>query len=264
MDRLRGKVAIVTGGASGIGRATALLFAAEGAAVGIGDIDAAGGQAVVAQIEALGGRALFVPTDVSSAAHAERLVAETVARWGAVHVLHNNAFWAKSGQTVLTLSDDDWDRTLDVCVKGMFLMSRYAIPPMLQAGGGSIVNMASAVALMGSRANPAYVAAKGAIISFTKSLAIDFGKSGIRANCVAPGSIATGVNAARRTDSRWADFVLDHTLLARTGEPEDIAQAVLYLASSESAYVTGTTLVVDGGATSTPNWGRPRETDARA
>src|SRR6185503_2558256 len=110
MDRLKGRVAIVTGGASGIGRATALLFAAEGAAVGIGDIDAAGGQSTVAGIEALGGQAVFVETDVSRAPDAERLVATTVARWGAVHVLHNNAFWARSGQTVLTLSDDDWDR----------------------------------------------------------------------------------------------------------------------------------------------------------
>jgi NAD(P)-dependent dehydrogenase (short-subunit alcohol dehydrogenase family) len=255
MDRLRGKVAIVTGGASGIGQATARLFAAEGAAVCVGDIDAPGGERTVADITAQGGQGLFVHADVSSADDAERLVAAAVERWGAVHVLHNNAYWARGGHTVVTLEETDWDRTLDVSLKGMYLMSRSVVPHMLRAGGGSIVNMASAVGLMGTRSNPAYAAAKGAVISFTKSLAIDFGKQGIRANCIAPGSIATAANAERRKDPRWAEYVLEHTLLARTGEPEDIASAALFLASDESGYVTGITLVVDGGATSTPNWG---------
>jgi NAD(P)-dependent dehydrogenase (short-subunit alcohol dehydrogenase family) len=182
-------------------------------------------------------------------------VAAAIERWGGLHVLHNNAYWARQGRTVVTLDESDWDRTLDVSLKGMYLVSRYAIPHMLRSGGGSIVNMASAVGLMGTRSNPAYAAAKGAVISFTKSLAIDFGKQGIRANCIAPGSIATAANAERRADPRWATSVLDNTLLSRTGEPEDIAYAALFLASDESGYVTGTTLVVDGGATSTPRWG---------
>jgi NAD(P)-dependent dehydrogenase (short-subunit alcohol dehydrogenase family) len=257
VERLKGKVAIVTGGASGIGRASARLMAAEGAAVCVGDIDVEGGQQTVSDISAAGGRGVFIRTDVSRAGDAARLVESTVAEFGALHVLHNNAYWARPRRTVLELEEADWDRTFDVCVKSMFLMSRCAIPHMLASGGGSIVNMASAVALVGSRASPAYVAAKGAIVALTKSLAIDFGKQGIRANCIAPGSIATAANADRRADPTWSAYLLEHSLLTRTGQPEDIAQAVVYLASDESAYVTGTTLVVDGGATTTPHWGSP-------
>jgi NAD(P)-dependent dehydrogenase (short-subunit alcohol dehydrogenase family) len=254
MDRVRDRVAIVTGGASGIGRATARLFAAEGARVCIGDVDERGGAEVVAEIEAAGGTASFVRTDVSVAADAERLVQSAVDRFGELHILHNNAYWAALGHSVLTVDEADWDRTIDVCLKGMFLMSRHAVPRIIDSGGGAIVNMASAVAVMGGRQSAAYVAAKGAVISFTKSLAIDFGKQGVRANCVAPGSIPTRPETL--ADPRWTANVLDNTLLSRPGRPEDIANAVLFLASEDAAYITGTMLLVDGGATSTPRWGR--------
>ena len=258
MDRLKGKVAIVTGGASGIGRATALLMGREGAAVCIGDINEDLGRAAANDIVSAGGRAMFVRADVSQAHDCERLVRASIEQYGALHVLHNNAYWARSGRNVVDLDEADWDRTIDVCLKGMYLMSHYAIPSMLESGGGSIINMASVVAMVGSRSSPAYVAAKGAIVSFTKSLAIDYGKRGIRANCIAPGTIATAANAERHNDPTWTSYILEHSLLDRIGQPEDIAYAVLYLASDESAFVTGSTLVVDGGVTSTPHWGRPR------
>jgi NAD(P)-dependent dehydrogenase (short-subunit alcohol dehydrogenase family) len=253
--RLSGKVAIVTGGAAGIGRATARLMAAEGASVAIGDIDVEGGERTVVDIQDAGGQAVFVHADVACAPGAEDLVNAAIQRYGGLHVLHNNAYWSRAGRTVLDLEEADWDRTLAVCLKSMYLMTRLAIPHMLRQGGGSIVNMASAVALMGTHRNPAYAAAKGAVISFTKAIAIDFSKQGIRVNCVAPGPIATQANAEARREGRWAENVLDYTLLARTGEPVDVARAVVYLASDDSSYITGTTLIVDGGATSSPRWG---------
>jgi NAD(P)-dependent dehydrogenase (short-subunit alcohol dehydrogenase family) len=257
VDRLKGKVAIVTGGASGIGRATAKLLAAEGASIMIGDVNEEGGLNVVAEIDAIGGRGAFIKTDVSSAAETEHLVTGTVDRWGALHVLHNNATWSQGNRNVVTLTEDEWDRSIDCTLKSMYLMSHFAIPAMLTSGGGSIVNMASAVATMGSFMNPSYVAAKAAVVGLTKSIAIDFGKQNIRANCIVPAIIDTPPMASRTQDPEYVTYQLERLLLNRFGQPEDIAYAVLYLASEESSYVTGSALVIDGGATSMPNWGPP-------
>ena len=257
MDRLKGKVAIVTGGASGIGRATAKLLAAEGASVTIGDLNEEGGLNVVAEIDAMGGRGAFIKSDVSSAAAAEQLVTGTVERWGTLHILHNNATWSQGNRNVVTLTEDEWDRSMDCTLKSMYLMSHFAIPAMLTSGGGSIVNMASAVAMLGSYRNPSYVAAKAAVIGLTKAIAIDFGKQNIRANCIVPAIIDTPPLAHFMNDPEYVNYQLDHMLLNRFGRPEDVAYAVLYLASEESSYVTGSALVIDGGATSTPNWGPP-------
>lgn len=250
MNRLDGKVAIITGGASGIGRATAQLFAAEGARVMVADIDATGGQATVETIRASGGEADCVRADLGNASECDHVVEHTVARWSTVNVLHNNAYWAPTGRTVLNTTEDEWDRTQAVTLKSMYLLSRRVVPLMVEAGGGSIVNMASVSGMVGSRAFSAYAAAKGGVIALTRAMAQDFGKQGVRVNCISPGPINTPATALLQKDPSWMEFQVSRLLVGRLGRPEDIAYAVLYLASDESTFVTGSNLVVDGGATS--------------
>lgn len=250
MDRLKGKVAIVTGGASGIGRATVELFAREGARVAVGDIDAAGGEETVRRAQAAGSEAFFLRTNVSVSADATALVQATVQRWGRLDILHNNAYWGPTGRDVLTTTEDEWDRTQAVTLKSMYLVSRAALPHMQKAGRGSIVNMASVAGVVGSRNFSAYAAAKGGVIALTKSMATDFGKQGIRVNCIAPGPIETPAIAELRKDPKWLERQLNRLLLNDLGKPDDIAYAALYLASDESSFVTGLTMLVDGGATS--------------
>lgn len=249
MDRLKNKVAVVTGGASGIGRATVLLFVAEGARVAIGDVDAPGGEETLRLARTAGGDAFFQRTDVSVASDADALVRSAVQRWGRLDILHNNAYWAPTGRNVLDTTEEQWDRTQDVTLKSMYLMSRAAIPEMVKAGGGSIVNMASVAGVVGSRNFSAYAAAKGGVVALTKSMATDFGKQGIRVNCIAPGPIATPAIAELSKDPQWLQRQLDRLLLGALGKPDDIAYAALYLASDESAFTTGLTMLVDGGAT---------------
>jgi len=248
--RLRGKVALITGAASGIGRATALLFAHEGAAVSAVDLDEAGGQAIAQTIVDDGGRAIFLRCDVSQAADCQRAVGQTVEKLGGLDILFNNAGVIRRA-TVLDTTEAEWDRVMAVNVKSIFLLSRYAIPVMAQAGGGAIINTGSGWGLVGGRKAVSYCASKGAVVNMTRAMALDHGGQKVRVNCVCPGDTDTAMlrDEARQlgqSDEQFLAGAADRPL-GRIGQPEDIAQAVLYLASDASSFVTGATLVVDGG-----------------
>ena len=247
---LAGKVALITGGASGIGRATALLFAREGAAVSVVDVDEAGGQAVAQAIVDDGGQAIFVCCDVSQAEDCQRAVQQTVDELGGLDILFNNAGIIRRA-TVIDTTEEEWDRVMAINVKSIFLLSKYAIPIMAQAGGGVIINMASGWGLVGGRRAVSYCASKGAVVNMTRAMALDHGEQNIRVNCISPGDTDTPMlrDEARQLGESDERFLAEAAQrpLQRIGQPEDIAQAALYLASDASSFVTGTTLVVDGG-----------------
>ncbi|PYX06134.1 MAG: short-chain dehydrogenase [Acidobacteria bacterium] len=249
-DQLAGKNCIITGGASGIGRATALLFAREGAAMAIADLNKSAGISLVEQIRNGGGRALFTPVDVSRAADCHRMVEHTIHEFGSIDILFNNAGIIRRA-SVTELSEEDWDRVMDVNVKSMFLMSREVIPIMAQDGGGSIINMASGWGLSGGPKAAVYCASKGAVVLLTKAMAVDHGPQNIRVNCICPGDTDTAMlrNEAQQLGEREEQFLAESVRrpLGRLGKPEEIAQAALYLASDAASFVTGAALVVDGG-----------------
>lgn len=248
--RLEGKVALITGGTSGIGSATALRFAAEGAAVAITGRNAERGERLARDIEAQGGDALFIQSDVRSAADCRQAVEQTLERFGKIDVLFNNAgvFHPK---TIPDCSEEEWDETIDSSLKGAFLMSKYVLPSMIERGSGSIIHTSSGWGVQGGDQAAAYCAAKGGLIVMAKAMAIDHGPQGIRVNCVCPGDVMTPMlpdDAAKR-GMPWDEYAAGAAKrpLGRIGTAEEIADAVLYLASDESSFVTGTALVVDGG-----------------
>jgi NAD(P)-dependent dehydrogenase (short-subunit alcohol dehydrogenase family) len=250
-DRLKGKVALITGAGMGMGRECALLFAEEGARVVVADIDPKAAGETVKAVEAKGGQALAVTGDVALEVDVERMVAEGVAKFGALHVLHNNAgvLWKDRDRSVLETDERWWDRVMAINLKSVFWTTKYGIPHMKRGGGGSIVNMGSVSALAGfTRAQDAYTAAKGALISLTKSLAIQFAKDRIRCNVIHPGIVDTPLQAPYLTDAIRKEFETGIPL-GRIAQPREIAYVALFLASDESSFMTGAELVVDGGFT---------------
>jgi len=250
-DRLKGKVAFITGAGMGMGREASLLFAEEGARVVVADIDGRAAAETVTLIDKAGGQGLAVTGDVALEADVKRMVEEAVRRFGALHVLYNNAgvLWKDRDRSVLETDDKWWDRVMAINLKSVFWVTKYGIPQLRAAGGGSIVMMGSVSALAGfTRAQDAYTSAKGALISLTKSLAIQFAKDRIRCNIIHPGIVDTPLQAPYLTDAIRKEFETGIPL-GRIAQPREIANVALFLASDESSFVTGAEIVADGGFT---------------
>jgi len=251
MGRVDRKVAIVTGGASGIGRATSLLLATEGASVVVADLDAVRAKSVVAEIEAGGGRGLAVAADVGDESSVRAVVQAAVDAFGALHIVFNNAAdtsleaMLRDGM-VADMDTATWDHAMAVDLRGAMLGCKHAIPHLIAAGGGSIVNTASNQGILGDLSQTAYSAAKAGVIMLTKSVATQYGAQGVRCNAVSPGAVRTPA-LERACPPEVIAEIGTHSAIPRVGEPEDLARAVLFLASDDAAYITGQVLPVDGG-----------------
>ena len=246
--RLKDKVAIITGAASGIGKATAKLFAEHGAKVVVADIDKDGGSQIVTQIQNGGNEAIFVETDVTLKVNTEKMVAQTVETYGKLDILFNNAGIAMR-LPVAELPEEDWHRCLDVNLTGVFLCAKAAIPAMLKNGCGSIINMSSIYGVVGADVRAAYVASKGGVTNLTRGMALDYAENNIRVNCICPGFVETPLVAGVIKTPEEYQTLADKHPMCRLGQPEEIAYGALYLASDESAFVTGIALPIDGGYT---------------
>ena len=247
--RLEGKVAFISGGGRGMGAVEARMFAAEGTCVSIGDVLEDESRKVVEQINEAGGRAIFLPLDVTSEAQWNSAVAATVSEFGKLDILVNNAGVGATSM-VETTTVEEWDRVMDINAKGVFLGTKAALPEMRRAGGGSIINISSQLGLVGMDiSSPQYQASKGAVRLFTKSTAIQYAKEGIRVNSVHPGPINTPMTERRRGDPDHQRIMLSRIPMGRYGESEEVAYGVLFLASDESSFMTGSELVIDGGWT---------------
>jgi NAD(P)-dependent dehydrogenase (short-subunit alcohol dehydrogenase family) len=249
VPRLSGKVALITGAGMGIGREASLLFAEHGARVIVADINHQAADETVALVQAAGGEAIAVSGDVALEADVKRLVAEGVQAYKALHILYNNAgvLWKDRDRSVLETDDTHWERVIAINLKSVFWVTKYGIPHLQRAGGGSIIMVGSVSALAGfTRAQDAYTAAKGGLISLNKSLAIQFAKDNIRSNIIHPGIVDTPLQAPYLTEALRKEFETGIPL-GRIAHPREIASVALFLASDESSYMTGAELVVDGG-----------------
>jgi NAD(P)-dependent dehydrogenase (short-subunit alcohol dehydrogenase family) len=258
-----GKVAIVSGGAHGIGEAAVLTFVREGYRVAVADVDGDAGERMVRRTPSLAGRIIFIPADISRTADARDVVQKTVATFGGVDVLFNNAGIQPpdSYKNAEDLPEEVWDRVMDVNVKGCFLLCKYAIPEMRKRGGGVIVNNASVQGLQSQKLVPAYAASKGAVLSLTRNLALDYAEENIRVVAICPGSVDTpmlrataALNAADTADATLSEWGRKHPL-GRIGRPEEIAEVVVFLASDKASFITGEYVCVDGGLMAKGQWG---------
>ena len=246
--RVDGKVAVLTGAGSGIGRATALVFAREGAKVVVADIVVAGGEETVRMIKAAGGEAIFVKTDVTKTAEVEVLVKKTVETYGRVDCAFNNAGIEGEMAPTADCTEENWDRVVNIDLKGVWLCMKYEIPQMLKQEGGAIVNTASVAGLVGFQGIPAYVASKHGVNGLTKTAALEYAKAGIRVNAVCPGVIHTPmVERFFNANPQASEGMTALEPVGRLGKPEEIAEAVLWLCSDAASFVTGLPMAVDGG-----------------
>jgi NAD(P)-dependent dehydrogenase (short-subunit alcohol dehydrogenase family) len=245
--RLLGKTAIVTGGGSGIGRATAIRFASEGAAVTVADVNSISGEETVSLIKNAGGKAIFVKTDVADSHQVKALIDNTVTTFGGLNIMFNNAGIGNSEVRSVELTEEEWDQVIDINLKGVFLGINYAVPELIKAGGGAIISTSSLLGLKGQKYMSAYNASKAGVVVLTQNAALEYGKYNIRVNAIAPGVIDTKIIEGWRQNERKWPIISKANALRRIGTPDEVANAVLFLASDEASFVTGATLSVDGG-----------------